>query len=177
MLTLAQVDLSAEGRYDVYLSNLSGGVLSPSARLTVLDPAAPPSPTPPASGSPPVPDGVPPSPLPRITRQPAAVSVPPGKAATLSVIAVGENPRLDLIPSGLNAAVAANDDWSSPGWSSDLSAVTAATGAFALDAGSKDAAVLATLAAGAPRNHSVRVTSSDTAAAGLVLAEIYDLDP
>jgi hypothetical protein len=50
-------------------------------------------------------------------------------------------------------------------------------GAFALEAGTRDAAVLATLNTGATgAGYSVRLTAGDRTATGLVLAEVYDAD-
>jgi hypothetical protein len=79
------------------------------------------------------------------------------------------DPRLMLI-SDTAGEVAFNDDW---GASPDVEAVRtaiAATGAFELPEGSKDAALLATLAPGV---YTARVDGVD-AATGVVLVEVYD---
>lgn len=62
----------------------------------------------------------------------------------------------------------ANDDWSA-----DLAPVMERAGAFALPAGSKDAALVATLA---PGNHTVHVRGAG-GATGIALLEIYELAP
>jgi hypothetical protein len=69
-------------------------------------------------------------------------------------------------------AVAQNTDWGAGANSAaDLAAAATATGAFALDAGSQDAAIVITLAPGAYTAH---VTSA-TSATGVALVEIYEL--
>lgn len=82
------------------------------------------------------------------------------------------DPRLELVPFGASAALAANDDWSA---TAPLAAATTAAGAFALDAGSKDSALLVDLATAAAA-FTARVTAAGDAS-GLALAEVYDTDP
>ena len=62
--------------------------------------------------------------------------------------------------------IATSNDWSG----SDVAAAAAATGAFALDAGSKDAALLLTLA---PGGYTFEITAAPNTAAGEALADIY----
>ena len=64
------------------------------------------------------------------------------------------------------AVIAQSNDWSG----SDIAAAAAATGAFALDAGSKDAALLLTLA---PGGYTFEITAAPNTAAGEALADIY----
>ena len=64
------------------------------------------------------------------------------------------------------ALIATNDNWNG----SDVSTAAAATGAFALDAGSKDAALLLTLA---PGGYTFEVTGAPGTAPGEALADIY----
>jgi hypothetical protein len=86
---------------------------------------------------------------------------------TLGALGVGDtlpNPRLRVFD-GSGRVVAENDDWSGP----EVAAAFARVGAFALPAGTRDAALLATLAPGA---YSLHVESSD--GSGVALAEVYD---
>jgi hypothetical protein len=92
---------------------------------------------------------------------------------TLGTFGVGGallDPRLDLIPSNASAATHSNDDWAGV---SALTNAFASAGAFALPAASKDAALLATVAAG---SCTARVTTGATGASGIALAEVYDRD-
>ena len=86
------------------------------------------------------------------------------------------DPRLEIIAAGASSAQFANDDWNVGPTPQAIIAATAAAGAFALDAGSKDAAVLAAFAPTVARNHTARITASDPTAQGIVLAEVYDTD-
>ncbi len=84
------------------------------------------------------------------------------------------DPRMNIIPLGSSTAVVANDDW---GTTMDLSALKMAcdgVGAFALPAGSKDAAVATTLPT--TQGYTVEIAGNTTTAAGVALAEIYDAD-
>jgi poly(3-hydroxybutyrate) depolymerase len=80
------------------------------------------------------------------------------------------DPRLTLLDATGRALLTA-DDWDANG---NVASVAAAVGAFALDPGSKDAAVVTTLAAG---NYTLRVEGSPAAPTGVALAEVYDADP
>ena len=96
--------------------------------------------------------------------------------ARFGVTGVLADPRLQLIPVGAVAALVENNDWCGTVPLTPFLMATTAAGAFALDAGSKDAAVLAALPPEAGRNYTVRITSPDTSTGGIVLAELYDSD-
>lgn len=82
------------------------------------------------------------------------------------------DPRLDVYASAGSAAVASNNDWGAGGGAAALRPRFAAAGAFPLDAGGRDAALVATIDGA----RSVHVT--DTAGrSGVALVEFYDLDP
>jgi len=80
------------------------------------------------------------------------------------------DPQLTLVPLGRNFTVAASDNW---GGSITLAAVFSQAGAFALPAGSNDAAVVVRLP---PGGYTV-VVSGVGNTTGTALVEIYDLDP
>lgn len=94
-------------------------------------------------------------------------AVGPGLAA-YGVTGVLPNPKLVLFRAG--NVVHENDDWEASPNPADLTAATARVGAFPLAAGSKDAAILATLA---PGNYTAHVTDLGNAT-GHALIEIYD---
>lgn len=68
---------------------------------------------------------------------------------------------------------ASNDDWSATASSAQLAATAASVGAFALPAGSRDAALLPTFAAG-PFS---ALVAAKPGASGVAIAEIYDAAP
>lgn len=81
-----------------------------------------------------------------------------------------------ILYNGAGIAMDSNDDWGTPASANDVSASvlsSAATGigAFALTAGSKDAALVATLA---PGLYSLQVSGANSST-GIALAEIYDV--
>ncbi|MBL9201688.1 MAG: immunoglobulin domain-containing protein [Opitutaceae bacterium] len=80
------------------------------------------------------------------------------------------DPQLSVQPLGLDLIVAANNDW---GNDSALATAFASAGAFALPAGSRDAAVLLRLP---PGGYTV-IVSGVGATTGTALVEVYDLDP
>lgn len=84
------------------------------------------------------------------------------------------NPRFELIPVG-GVPLLANDDW--PSNSAPLLEASSSVGAFPLDAGSKDAAVLSTLNTSVSSAYTVRITAGSATETGIALAEIYDADP
>jgi hypothetical protein len=89
-----------------------------------------------------------------------------GPALTpLGVIGAAADPQLRVFNSA-GAIIAENNDW---GGGSTLASLFTALGASALPAGSKDAAVVATLA---PGSYSMHVFTTGTA--GVALSEIYD---
>ncbi len=100
-----------------------------------------------------------------------------GVGPTLRNFGVGgslPDPQLALAPAG-GAVLLANDDWESGGAS--LVGATTAVGAFALGAGAKDSAALATVDLAHGRAYNVRITGREATETGLALAEVYDADP
>ncbi len=100
--------------------------------------------------------------------QPARVlvrAIGPGLAA-FGLNGTAADPRLTLVRQSDGQTVAQNDDWTA-----NLAAAFASVGAFALPAGSKDAALVVELPPGA---YTARLQNA-TAAAGVVLAELYQL--
>ncbi len=94
-----------------------------------------------------------------------------GVGPTLSALGVSDpvsDPQLRLINKA-GTVIVQNDNWSDPALPDKSSSV----GAFALPAGSTDAAALATVGAD---NYFLDVTNA-SGAVGTALAEIYDLDP
>jgi hypothetical protein len=92
----------------------------------------------------------------------------------LGAFGVGDalpNPQLALVPQGRAEPLATNDDWPDL---PNLRAAFSAAGAFTLETGSHDAALVITLEPGA---YTVVVSSADGATTGNALVEIYDLDP
>lgn len=89
---------------------------------------------------------------------------------TLAALGVGNvlaDPQLEVTDAATAARLAANDNWDA-----SLAAVFAQVGAFALPAGSKDSAVVVTLAAG--RSYTVQV-SGVANAVGEALVEVYEV--
>lgn len=89
------------------------------------------------------------------------------------------DPAMAIIPTGGTDAVVSNDNWGTSANAATLIATSAALGAFPLDAGSNDAAVLTQLPlpnAAAQRGYTVRITSTSTTDSGIALAEVYDPD-
>lgn len=82
------------------------------------------------------------------------------------------NPVLKLVSSVTGDVPATNDEWSSTANVAELQATMAATGAFPLEVGSHDAAMIVTLGEG---SYSVLVTGSG-GGTGIALMEVYDLD-
>lgn len=95
---------------------------------------------------------------------------------TLAALGVGgvlANPKLTVNKGA--AVIGTNDDWSSDATRTPiLTGAFTAAGAFALPAGSKDAAVLLTLEAGA---YTAQAASVDATASGQVILEVYILKP
>jgi hypothetical protein len=82
------------------------------------------------------------------------------------------DPVMDVIPLGASTAIASNDDW---GGGASLVSAFNRVGAFPLAAsGSSDASVATSLSATGASGYTVRITSRNTAAAGIALAEVYD---
>lgn len=90
--------------------------------------------------------------------------------AGFGVSGYAANPRLDVYPLGQSTVVAGNDDWAG---TTELKSAFSASGAFALDSASRDAAIVLTLD---PGGYTVVVTSTG-GTTGYALVEVYDLDP
>lgn len=80
------------------------------------------------------------------------------------------DPKLTLT-SASGTVVATNDNWSDGANAADIASAAAQTGAFALAAGSKDAALLVTLA---PGNYTA-IVSGANGATGAALVEVYEV--
>ena len=172
VLTLENIGVAQAGRYSVTLINASGSVTSASATLAV-DAAATSSLANVAT---------------RALASTGAESLIPGfviaggpktvlvRAAGPALTGFGVNgaladPRLELF-SG-DTVIATNDDWSASSSTAEIGAAAARTGAFPFVAGSRDAALLVTLAPGA---YTARVSGAGTDA-GVALVELYEADP
>jgi hypothetical protein len=86
------------------------------------------------------------------------------------------DPKLEVIPFGSATAVSLNDNWGTSADLAEPNAIRAAVGAFELAAGSRDAAVLATLSTATNSAYTVRIAPSGTATDGIALAEVYDTE-
>ncbi|HEY5550995.1 MAG TPA: hypothetical protein VIK52_03850, partial [Opitutaceae bacterium] len=101
-------------------------------------------------------------------------AVGPGiAAAPVNVPGAMPDPDLRVIPLGRSFTVAANDNWGDGGQTTALQTVFAQAGAFALAPNSLDAALVVRLP---PGGYTVIVSGAD-ADTGVVLVEVYDLDP
>jgi hypothetical protein len=80
------------------------------------------------------------------------------------------NPLLTLTTAA-GATVATNDDWGSAGNTADIIAAAAKVGAFALTSGSKDSAVLISLA---PGNYTGLISGAN-GTTGIALLEVYEV--
>ncbi|GAB5559440.1 MAG: hypothetical protein SynsKO_10870 [Synoicihabitans sp.] len=90
------------------------------------------------------------------------------------------DPTMEVIPAGGSTPIATNDNWGDASNAADLVTTSIALGAFSLNAGSADAALLAELPlpnASNSRGYTVRIKSTDTSSSGIALAEVYDPDP
>lgn len=95
-------------------------------------------------------------------------AVGPGLAA-FGLTGFASDPRLTVIRQSDGAIVAQNNDWGTA--TGDVAGAITRSGAFALTAGSKDAALLAELPAGA---YTVRLENATTTP-GIVVAELYQV--
>ncbi|MBI4622269.1 MAG: DUF1800 family protein [Verrucomicrobia bacterium] len=93
--------------------------------------------------------------------------------APFNISGVLSDPLLTLFNSS-NVVIETNDNWGTPIRTAAISAATfSSAGAFALPAGSRDAALLTTLA---PGNYTAQVTGAPgTSATGLVIVEVYEV--
>ena len=78
------------------------------------------------------------------------------------------DPKVELF-NGASISIGTNDNWAG---TAELTAAFIATGAFALSATSKDAALITTLV---PGNYTVEVTPATGTAGGTALLEVYDV--
>jgi hypothetical protein len=93
------------------------------------------------------------------------------KLATFGVTGAVADPSLQIFDSQ-QRAILANNDWSSADFVSELVLATQYVGAFALDAGSKDAATLSLVEPGA---YTIQVIGADAAPSGEALVEVYEV--
>jgi hypothetical protein len=93
------------------------------------------------------------------------------KLAAFGVTGTVADPSLQIFDSQ-QRAILANDDWSSADFVSELALATQYVGAFALDAGSKDAATLSLVEPGA---YTIQVSGTAAAPTGEALVEVYEV--
>jgi hypothetical protein len=92
--------------------------------------------------------------------------VGPTLATTFGINGALANPRFELFRTGSNTAIASNDDWDA-----SLASTFTAVGAFPLTAGSRDAALVTSLA---PDAYTVQVSGVNNGT-GQALVEIYEV--
>lgn len=93
------------------------------------------------------------------------------------VLSALTDPKMEIIPAGGSEAIASNDNWGTAANAATLVTTSAALGAFSLDTGSADAAILTDLPlpnTSGSRGYTVRISSTDSALSGIALAEVYD---
>ena len=93
------------------------------------------------------------------------------KLAAFGVTGTVTDPSLQIFDSQ-QRAILANDDWSSADFVSELAMATNYVGAFALDAGSKDAATLTLVEPGA---YTIQVSGTAASPTGEALVEVYEV--
>lgn len=98
-------------------------------------------------------------------------AVGPTLANLFGVAGTLADPVLRIVRAADGVVVATNDNWGDSTGGNAIAAAASAVGAFALVDGSHDAALLINLP---PGNYSVLI-SSNTSAAGVVLAELYEV--
>ncbi len=87
------------------------------------------------------------------------------------------DPTMDLIPQSGSTPLLTNDNWGEAANAAALVTASATLGAFPLNSGSLDAAVLADVPlpnASGTRGYTVRISSTSSMASGIALAEVYD---
>lgn len=87
------------------------------------------------------------------------------------------DPTMDLIPQGGSAPLLTNDNWGDAANAGDLITASATLGAFGLNPGSLDAAVLTDVPlpnAQGNSGYTVRIGSTSSTESGIALAEVYD---
>ncbi len=93
------------------------------------------------------------------------------KLAAFGVTGTVADPRLQIFDSQ-QRAILANDDWSNADFVSELALAANYVGAFALDAGSRDAATLALVDPGA---YTIQLSGTAAAPTGEALVEVYEV--
>ena len=93
------------------------------------------------------------------------------RLAAFGVAGTVADPRLQIFDSQ-QRAILANDDWSGADFVSELALATTYVGAFALEAGSKDAATLSLVQPGA---YTIQVVGASAAPTGEALVEVYEV--
>ncbi len=93
------------------------------------------------------------------------------KLAAFGVTGTVPDPRLQIVDSA-GRIILANDDWANADFVSELALATTYVGAFALDAGSKDAATLSLVDPGA---YTIQVSGTTAAPTGEALVEVYEV--
>ncbi|HUR56770.1 MAG TPA: hypothetical protein VM029_03615, partial [Opitutaceae bacterium] len=97
--------------------------------------------------------------------------------ASFGVAGTMGDPRLELVPIGSTNPSISNDNWGTNNVTT-LANAASAVGAFALQSGSRDAAVVTSLSLSAQlTGYTVRVSPVAGGTAGVALAEVYDMDP
>ena len=87
------------------------------------------------------------------------------------------DPTMDLIPQNGSVPLLSNDNWGDEDNAAQLVTASAALGAFGLNGGSLDAAVLADVPlpnSQGNQGYTVRIKSTSNTASGIALAEVYD---
>ena len=87
------------------------------------------------------------------------------------------DPKMDIIPLGGSTALVSNDNWGDAANAAALVTTSSSVGAFPLNAGSLDAALLTNVALPNTQGgsgYTVRIQSTTTTASGIALAEVYD---
>ncbi len=97
-------------------------------------------------------------------------AVGPG-LAPFGITGLMANPQLEVFD-GAGNPIAVNDNWDATANASMIATTTAAIGAFPLDVGSRDSAVLRSFA---PGSYTVRATAASDAG-GIAYLELYDAD-
>ena len=94
---------------------------------------------------------------------------------TLARFGVSEahrDPTLEIVSADASQPMLTNDNWTAAGNALEIHGTTAAVGAFTLDTSARDAAVVAPFAS--DRSYTARIAGTESAGAGVVLAEVYD---
>jgi len=93
------------------------------------------------------------------------------KLAAFGVTGTVPDPRLQIFDSQ-SRAILGNDDWANADFVTELALASEYVGAFALDAGSKDAATLSLVD---PGSYTIQVSGTTAAPTGEALVEVYEV--